>query len=41
MGRRGASRPRARAAGTSTADYLLGIPNVGDLLDEGLAARSA
>jgi hypothetical protein len=22
----------------STADYLLGIPNVGDLLDEGLAA---
>ncbi|TNC11008.1 DUF3775 domain-containing protein [Methylobacterium terricola] len=26
------------AAGTRTADYLLGIPNVGDLLDEGLAA---
>ncbi|MFE1600715.1 DUF3775 domain-containing protein [Methylobacterium sp. ID0610] len=24
------------AAGTSTADYLLGIPNVGDLLAEGL-----
>ncbi|ACL55410.1 DUF3775 domain-containing protein [Methylobacterium nodulans] len=26
------------AAGTSTADYLLGIPNVGDLLAEGLEA---
>jgi hypothetical protein len=26
------------AAGGSTADYLLGIPNVGDLLDEGLDA---
>ncbi|RVU20707.1 DUF3775 domain-containing protein [Methylobacterium oryzihabitans] len=26
------------AAGTNAADYLLGIPNVGDLLDEGLAA---
>ena len=26
------------AAGGSTADYLLGIPNVGDLLDEGLEA---
>lgn len=26
------------AAGGATADYLLGIPNVGDLLDEGLDA---
>lgn len=26
------------AAGGTTADYLLGIPNVGDLLDEGLDA---
>jgi hypothetical protein len=26
------------AAGTNAADYLLGIPNVGDLLDEGLEA---
>lgn len=26
------------AAGTDTANYLLGIPNVGDLLDEGLEA---
>jgi len=26
------------AARTSTADYLLGIPNLADLLDEGLAA---
>jgi hypothetical protein len=26
------------AAGGSTADYLLGIPNLGDLLDEALAA---
>ena len=29
---------RDRSGGGSTADYLLGIPNLGDLLDEGLAA---
>lgn len=36
----GLARERAQA-GTSTADYLLGIPNVGDLLEEGLDALGA
>jgi hypothetical protein len=32
------AREREESAGTSTADYLIGIPNLGDLLDEALAA---
>lgn len=31
------AREREDAASVSTADWLLGIPNLGDLLDEGLA----
>ncbi len=33
-----AARERETTAGNDTADYLLGIPNLADLLDEGLAA---
>ncbi|MBV9076238.1 MAG: DUF3775 domain-containing protein [Methylobacteriaceae bacterium] len=33
-----ALRTARERATLSTADYLLGIPNIGDLLDEGLAA---
>ena len=33
-----ALRTARERSGGSTADYLLGIPNLGDLLDEGLAA---
>jgi hypothetical protein len=32
------ARERDGRGSLSTADYLLGIPNLGDLLDEGLAA---
>ena len=32
------AREREDRASLSTADWLLGIPNLGDLLDEGLAA---
>jgi hypothetical protein len=32
------ARERDNRGSLSTADYLLGIPNLGDLLDEGLAA---
>jgi Protein of unknown function (DUF3775) len=32
------AREREDASSVSTADWLLGIPNLGDLLDEGLAA---
>jgi hypothetical protein len=32
------AREREDAMSISTADWLLGIPNLGDLLDEGLAA---
>jgi Protein of unknown function (DUF3775) len=32
------AREREGTSSISTADYLLGIPNLGDLLDEGLAA---
>jgi Protein of unknown function (DUF3775) len=32
------AREREGRASLSTADWLLGIPNLGDLLDEGLAA---
>ena len=32
------AREREADSETSTADYLLGIPNLGDLLDEGLSA---
>jgi hypothetical protein len=32
------AREREADSATSTADYLLGIPNLGDLLDEGLSA---
>lgn len=32
------ARERESASSTTTADWLLGIPNLGDLLDEGLAA---
>ena len=31
------AQEREDARGASTADYLIGIPNLGDLLDEGLA----
>ncbi|HEY8564997.1 MAG TPA: DUF3775 domain-containing protein [Beijerinckiaceae bacterium] len=31
------AQERDGARGSSTADYLIGIPNLGDLLDEGLA----
>jgi hypothetical protein len=31
------AREREEASSASTADWLLGIPNLGDLLDEGLA----
>ncbi len=30
------ARERESSAGTGTADYLIGIPNLADLLDEGL-----
>ncbi|MBY0611849.1 MAG: DUF3775 domain-containing protein [Beijerinckiaceae bacterium] len=33
------ARERDEASGGDTASYLLGIPNLGDLLDEGLAAH--
>ena len=33
------ARDRAEASTGNTATYLLGIPNLGDLLDEGLAAH--
>jgi hypothetical protein len=32
------AREREQASSLSTADWLIGIPNLGDLLDEGLAA---
>ena len=32
------AREREQSSSSSTADYLLGIPNLGDLLDEALAA---
>ena len=32
------ARERDAAGSVGTADYLLGIPNLGDLLDEGLSA---
>jgi len=32
------ARERDAVGSISTADYLIGIPNLGDLLDEGLAA---
>lgn len=32
------AREREASGGASTTDWLLGIPNLGDLLDEGLAA---
>jgi hypothetical protein len=32
------AKERESAASITTADWLLGIPNLGDLLDEGLAA---
>jgi hypothetical protein len=32
------AREREQASSSDTADYLLGIPNLGDLLDEALAA---
>ncbi|HEY8381877.1 MAG TPA: DUF3775 domain-containing protein [Microvirga sp.] len=32
------ARERQEAASVSLADWLIGIPNLGDLLDEGLAA---
>jgi hypothetical protein len=32
------ARDRESSSSVSTADYLIGIPNLGDLLDEGLAA---
>jgi hypothetical protein len=32
------AKEREDASALSTADWLIGIPNVGDLLDEGLAA---
>jgi hypothetical protein len=31
------AREREDASSISTADWLIGIPNLGDLLDEGLA----
>jgi Protein of unknown function (DUF3775) len=32
------AKERVEASALSTADWLIGIPNLGDLLDEGLAA---
>jgi hypothetical protein len=32
------AKEREEASSASTADWLIGIPNLGDLLDEGLAA---
>ena len=32
------AKEREKSSAVSTADWLIGIPNLGDLLDEGLAA---